>query len=327
MRGAYPEGRTGESPGTLVARFPMRPETPAFEPQDPRTAGPPYAGAARWGAFCLCNDGVVDWALALFESLRTFEPELELRLIPFDDRVDRVRAAAGRYGYALFETPEIEALDALGRRFYPGDDFAARGFRKLAAFQGPFDYFFSFDSDVAVLGPLAPLCRRIEARRPDLVHFDTDLDQVYRPGELREAMVARGDARGFNAGLFAARRSWLSAASLAAALDDLGSDWRARLVPNAEQPFLNLYADRTGAAKVAAHELLPQFCSTCWPNVGRFACESDGYRLRDSGRWDEGRLLFAAHWAGSGLSERIPNVEVHRRFLDAARARLGEAAP
>ncbi|MCB1008251.1 MAG: hypothetical protein KDB94_05070 [Acidobacteria bacterium] len=236
--------------------------------------------------------------------------------------MDEIARVAARFCYSVLESPEIAALDALGRRFYPEEEFAARGFRKLAAFQGPFDRFFSFDSDVVVLGPLGPLGRAIESAGADLAHFDTDLDQVYRPGPLRDELVAGRDARGFNAGLFAARRGWLSSASLAAELRELGPGWRDLLVPNAEQPFLNLYADRTGAKKAAAHELLPEYCSTCWPNVGRFAPEGDGFRLRGSGRWDEGRLLFAAHWAGSPLGETMPNAELHRHFLARGRARL-----
>lgn len=187
-------------------------------PAGPGEAGGPadVSASRAWGAYCLCNDVVLDWALALFESLRTYEPELELRLIPYDERMDEIARVAARFGYSVLESPEIAALDALGRRFYPEEEFAARGFRKLAAFQGPFDRFFSFDSDVVVLGPLGPLGRAIESAGADLAHFDTDLDQVYRPGPLRDELVAGRDARGFNAGLFAARRGWLSSASLAA---------------------------------------------------------------------------------------------------------------
>mgnify|MGYP006381690867 CR=1 FL=1 len=40
----------------------------------------------RWGVYCLANDLVLDWALALFESLREFAPELPLLVIPYDER-------------------------------------------------------------------------------------------------------------------------------------------------------------------------------------------------------------------------------------------------
>ena len=154
-----------------------------------------------WGIFTLANDVVIDSTLALFESLKTFAPDLPLRIIPYDTQQQRLAFLAHRFGHSYFESPLLDSLHRLGKSFYPLQEFAARGFRKLAAFEGPFDRFLFLDSDVVALSPLAPLLQAIESSQADLVHFDTDLDQVYRPGPLRDRMVARG-ARGFNAGLF-----------------------------------------------------------------------------------------------------------------------------
>ena len=84
----------------------------------------------RWGAYCLANDAVLDWTLALLASLRRFAPRLELRVIPYDERQERLSLELARRGHGYWRDPEIERLDRLGRRFYPGDEFAARGFRK-----------------------------------------------------------------------------------------------------------------------------------------------------------------------------------------------------
>lgn len=277
--------------------------------------------ATNWGIYTLANDGVYDSALALFESLRTFAPGLPVRIIPYDARQERLAEAVREFGFAYFEAPAVAALHRLGEAYYPTQDFAARGFRKLAAFEGPFERFLFLDSDVVALSPVRPLLAAFAATAADLVHFDTDLDQVYRPGPLRDRMVARG-ARGFNAGLFGGRRGALTVESLAASLRTLAADWTAQLVPNAEQPFLNYHADYTALAVRAAHELLPDFCSTCWPAVGRIAREGSSYRLRDSGRWDEGWQLFFAHWAGFPLGPGMPNRELFEKFHAGARRRL-----
>jgi hypothetical protein len=263
-----------------------------------------------WGAFCLGNDAVLDWLLALFASLEEFAPELPLLVVPYDDRQSRLARELASRGHGYFDHPEVEALHRIGRRFYPDDEFLARGFRKLAAFSGPFERFFVLDADVLVLSPLDDLRRAISDSEADLVHFDTDPDQVYRPGPLREALVAAGRGRGFNAGLFAGRRGALDARRLDAALADLGPGWRSELVPNAEQPFLNLYAERAGLALAGAHELVPDSCSTCWPAVGRLEFDGACWRLRDSGRWDEGWRFRFAHWAGFRLSPGMPNRDV-----------------
>jgi len=281
--------------------------------------------ASRWGAYCLANDAVLDWVLPLVESLATFAPDLPLLFIPFDERTSRLEAIAERFGHGLFEHAEVERLEAAGRRFYADSDFDARGFRKLAAFQGPFERFFSLDSDVVCLGPLGDLQTSFESAALDLLYFDTDLDNAYRPGSWREARVARG-ARGFNAGVFAARRGSLDAERLSRTLAALPDDWRSVLVPNAEQPFLNFYAEEERWRIAGAHELVADTCSTCWAAVGRLEPHADGYRLRDSGRWDEGWRIRFAHWAGIRLAPDMPNRAAHQHFLAAAKARMESGA-
>jgi hypothetical protein len=288
----------------------------------------------RWGIYCLGNDAVIDWLLALFESLVEFAPQMPVFIIPYDERQSRLGAEAARRGFRYFDHPEVELLHRVGRSFYRDDDFAARGFRKLAAFSGPFEHFFFLDSDVLVLAPLQELCAAIEGQGLDVVHFDTDVDQVYRPGRMRSALEASGRGRGFNAGLFAGRRGALDAARMKATLADLGPEWRTDLVPNAEQPFFNLYADRVGLRLAFGHELVPDICSTCWPAVGRLEQGASGWRLRDSGRWDEGWRFQFAHWAGFELSSEMPNRSLWEVYSARARARRAgtpagqlEAAP
>lgn len=278
----------------------------------------PHAGAAgaaeaALGVYTLANDTVIDRALALFESVKTFAPTLPLRVIPYDPRQQLLADCVRRFGYAYFESPEQDALQAIGERFYPASEFAARGFRKLAAFEGPFERFLFLDSDVVALSPITTILGALESADVDLVHFDTDLDQVYRRGPLRERLVANG-ARGFNCGLFAGRRGALTVARLASSLARFDADWSTQLVPNAEQPFLNYFADHERLRVAAAYELLPGHCSTCWPAAGRIEADGADYRLRDSGRWDEGWKLLCAHWAGFPLDPAMPNHWLFEHF-------------
>ena len=281
----------------------------------------PDRKTAAHGLYTLANDGVLDWAIALFESVREYAPGLPLRVIPYDDRQNALAPVVERFGFSYFASGEADRLHALGRRFYPELDFAARGFRKLASFAGPFENFLFLDSDVVALSPLSELIDAAEASAADLVYFDIDINQVYRPGAERDRFVAAG-ARGFNCGLFAGRRGAVTVEALEATLDELGPDWPERLVPNAEQPFLNYFADRSGLRVQAAHQLAPGFCSTCWPAVGTFSLEEGVWRLRGSNRWDEGWRLYCAHWAGYTRPPEIPNRELWERFHAAGVARM-----
>ena len=280
---------------------------------------------AALGVYTLANDGVLDWALSLFESVKTFAPGLPLCVIPYDSRQQQLAERVRLFGYSYFTAPEQDTLQAIGERFYPTSDFAARGFRKLAAFEGPFEHFLFLDSDAVALSPIEVILRALEDANFDLVHFDTDLDQVYRPGSLREQLVA-GGARGFNCGLFAGRRGALTVKRLASTLALLDANWSTQLVPNAEQPFLNYFADRERLRVAAAHELLPGYCSTCWPATGRIVPDGADFRLRDSGRWDEGRKLLCAHWAGFPLGPSMPNRSLFEHFHRQGLTRLEYAA-
>jgi hypothetical protein len=280
----------------------------------------PAHRTASYGLFTLANDGVLDWAIALFESVRELAPELPLQVIPYDDRQSALAPVVERFGFSYCASEEADRLHEIGRRFYPGNDFAARGFRKLAAFRGPFARFLFLDADVVALSPLGRLLADVDRSGADLVHFDTDLDQVYRPGAERDRFVAAG-ARGFNCGLFAGRRGAVPVDDFDRILTELGPSWSERLVPNAEQPFLNFFADRARLNVIPAHELAPGHCSTCWAAVGRIALEDGVYRLRGTGRWDEGWRLYCAHWAGFPLGPEIPNRELWERFHSAGAER------
>jgi hypothetical protein len=58
--------------------------------------------------------------------------------------------------------------------------------------------------------------------------------------------------------------------------------------------------------------------------VGRFRPDGAGYRLDSPERWDHGRRLFFAPWAGFPCDESMPNRHLHDRFVARARSRLGE---
>jgi hypothetical protein len=269
---------------------------------------------SRWGCFALANDLVLDWTLALLDSLRRFAPTLPVRVIPYDDRQSELAIALDLRGHAYLESPEIESLHRIGSRFYPYDDFSARGFRKLAAFSGPFERFLFLDSDVVALGPLGELLEAIERTDSDLVYFDTDLDQVFRPGPDRRRLESAHELHGFNAGLFASRRGLLTAESLGSRLADLDASWTEWLVPNAEQPLLNLYAVRSGWRCSRASEHVPDTCSTCWAAAGELEFDGTCHRLRGTDRWDEGRRMPFAHWAGFRLDRSMPNWRIWAGF-------------
>lgn len=54
------------------------------------------------GVYFSANDVVYDWAIAFLNSFRTFNPDLRLLLIPFNEQCDRLLQLRERYGFELY---------------------------------------------------------------------------------------------------------------------------------------------------------------------------------------------------------------------------------
>ncbi len=264
------------------------------------------------GIYCLANDKVLDWTIALCQSLRVHEPLLPLIIIPFDERLDRLSRFAERYRFTILRGPSLERLDRIGALFYPDSPVDTHAFRKFAAFWGPFDQFVFLDSDIVALSALSevmPACAGY-----DLVHLDFDMDRVYERGPFREEMVRVHGARGINTGAFVARRGALTLDTI----ERLSTDALAvkdNFVPLAEQPFMNYCLDKTGLRMAWLADIVPDVAGFVWAAQTPIRRAHGIYRLHAAKRppsaWPRMPLL---HWAGYRCDWRIPNRAIHLRY-------------
>ena len=160
------------------------------------------------GVYTLANDGVYDWLAAFLASYHDHEPNLPVIVIPFDDRMDRVRTLRERFRFEIFEGDCLRELDRIGATYFPDNYNWTHVFRKFAAFWGPFERFVFLDSDIVLLGPLGEFFDRAEEEHQvEYVCGDLDIDQVYTEGPLRDQMAADGQTTGFNTGFFLSSRN------------------------------------------------------------------------------------------------------------------------
>jgi hypothetical protein len=105
----------------------------------------------------LANDAVTEWLVASINSLRAVEPDVDVRVIPYDDRIERLCRLLPRYNADIVDWP-LNDYDALGETI--GVRASARGmFRKLALLgllDGPNLY---IDADTVILRQLRPSSR------------------------------------------------------------------------------------------------------------------------------------------------------------------------
>ena len=105
------------------------------------------------GIYIIANDRVIEQAIALLNSIRCYDPNTPIVLIPYDDNYQTVANILGEsFGVTVYE--DLEFIERLSRQLQGifGDQFFARPnqFRKQACWFGSFDEFIYIDTDVVV---------------------------------------------------------------------------------------------------------------------------------------------------------------------------------
>jgi hypothetical protein len=260
-----------------------------------------------FGVYLLGNDPMSEWLEAVLRSLRRWEPDTPVMLIPFDKRLRRTRKLARAMNVDIWDDPSFPVLDDVGRRFYPNYVKATHAFRKFAIFWGPFDRFLFLDADMVVLGPyLSDLLRIFDTAAIDLLYWDADLSWVYADPELRDRMVREHGSRGFNTGTLLSRSGLISLDDVLA-LAPRALAVRAGLAEAFEQPLINFISDHKKLKVRAMWELSQEFSLTIWRR-----CQIE---QRGDSYWqpceDGLRRLPFLHWSGA----RLPHIEHEEVFL------------
>lgn len=268
------------------------------------------------GVYFSANDVVYDWAVAFLNSFRSFNPELRLILIPFNDDCDRLLQLQYTYNFEVYIDPSFERLEAIGEAFELGHTpTGPYWFRRYAAFWGPCDRFMYLDVRQVVLADLSTIIKSLDAYDFDLLHFDCALNQVYEPGELRRTLLRKGKAKGFLSGAWAARQGLFSLQEF----EQLATDAvkvRSQLNPrNTDQAFINYCCDISYIRYGHVADVLGDICSTSWARTsGEIYIEDEKYYLWDYGGLDHKHQFYLLHWAGYPLSTAMPNYALSRKF-------------
>jgi hypothetical protein len=251
------------------------------------------------GVYVLANDAVANWLSACAASLRTFNPDLRVVVIAYDDRIRTVRRLCAQFGFELWHDDEFEWLDAVARTL--GGNLPPQRMRKLAAFWGPLERFLYLDVDTIVLMKLHSILTATRERPNTFLfaHCDGlggDLEEVYRPGRWRSDFLAAHGSHAGNAGLWAGSRGLFSRSELT----DLAEAAR----PIADefvypyQGFLNFCLDYTDTPVRNLHEFID--VPLLWAGVDGYV-ESNG-TLHDP----QGKPVGLVHWAGYELDAQLP---------------------
>ncbi len=172
------------------------------------------------GIYITANDRVLDHAIALLNSIRLFDPETPVVLIPYDDQYQLVaQTLFDRYGVQVYE--DLEFIDRLSKQLHQifGDQFFARPnqFRKQACWFGPFDEFLYIDTDIVVFEKIADNLNYLQEY--DFICSDYQhmggIENVFTPKVLEVGVFNENELRDiFNGGFWGAKKQLISEADL-----------------------------------------------------------------------------------------------------------------
>lgn len=258
----------------------------------------------KYGVYFLANDVVYDWTIAFLNSFRTFNPDLPLYLIPFNDDCDRVLSLQETYNFEVYTDESFSRLEAIGESFELG--YTKTGpywFRRYAAFWGPVEKFMYLDTRQVILDDLKPYIQALEQFDFDFLHYDCAIDQVYEVGEFRRHMLRQGKGRGFNSGRWASYRGLFSLEEFEK-LGEQALQIREQLNPrNTDQAFINYCCDIKPVRYGHFAEVMGGICQDGWARKqGTIYKQNGKYFLWDYGGIDHKKQLFLLHWAGYKLS-------------------------
>ncbi len=270
------------------------------------------------GIYTLANDVVYDQVVALINSIEVhLGTEIPICIIPYDDRLDRVRQEIARRPHVfVLDAPErIErwqdfvsqvwklhptAMETWEkRRGTPGVDRLG-AHNRLCAFdtESPFERFIYLDADMLVFDNFDKVIPYLD--RYDFIAYDfqrSNPENIYdlKSPRLNSLFESDSDMRSqvFCSGFFASKRGIIGPEQRQKILDNLASGDAEVLFPGSvDQSILNY----------SVAKLKISYCNLSWelPNEEKTgnSAHSPHFQNRDNVLYDRGKRLTFLHYIG-----------------------------
>lgn len=172
------------------------------------------------GIYITANDRVTEQAIALLNSIRLYDRETPIVLIPYDGQYQAVaKILADSYGVSVY--PNLEFIERLSQNLYDifGREFFARPnqFRKQACWFGEFDEFLYIDTDIVVFEKIIDNLNSLKDY--DFLCCDYQhkggIKNVFTPKIIADGVFSESDLQDiFNGGFWASKKNSISEAEL-----------------------------------------------------------------------------------------------------------------
>ncbi|MEM7526147.1 MAG: hypothetical protein AAF416_00530 [Pseudomonadota bacterium] len=265
------------------------------------------------GVYVLADDKIACWVAALLSSLRRFNPDLPVILVPHEDEHPGLLEVAAAFSQVYVLSRDFERFDRIGRQILRGRGIArAPRYRKLAVFNGPFENFLFIDADCVVLSSLDAL---FEAHD----RYDLVFNNFAAPGRnfaeesLGDLMSSvSGDPRaaaGYNSAFFGARRGVVPE-GMFARLGRSADRLRGLLGTATDQALISYCACTLGLSTTRYEDAVEGWCSDF--RVPQQLALRDGRFVR--GNEQGAASLSVLHWGGDKNQSPMPGREILEAF-------------
>jgi len=270
------------------------------------------------GIYIVANDRVIDNAIALLNSIRYFDPEVSVYLIPFNDNYHKVaQQLATLHNVQIF--PDLDLIDTFTKRI--GEifdrDFLAlpNKMRKLVTWFGPLDEFIYIDTDIVVFEKIADNLDKlseVDFFCCDYHHANDKLRNIFSPFVKEQQIFSDAQLQDvFNSGFWASRKGIITEQQMDEALREcaIHREYFDFSEGVTDQPILNylvlkLISKRGNLVKI------PGGGPGSWAG-------SQSFQQQEYALYDRGQRLKYLHWAGTRMKAGSPYWQLweHYRYL------------
>lgn len=165
------------------------------------------------GIYILANDRVMENSIALLNSIRYYDSETPIVMIPYNNEYQKIaELISSKFGVTVYEDlPFLDYLDNLvkscGNKFFDRPNLL----RKLACWFGPFDEFLYIDTDIVVFEKIIAnlthlsdydfLCYDYQYRSGITQVFQEKIREIYSEDDLKDV---------FNTGFWGSKKNLIS---------------------------------------------------------------------------------------------------------------------
>ena len=270
------------------------------------------------GIYIMANDRVTEQAIALLKSLRFYDSDTPVVLIPYDDEYQQVAGTLRKYGVTLYK--DLELLKHLSQQLYDifGSGFFARPnqFRKQACWFGEFDEFLYIDTDIVVFEKIIDTLDYLKIY--DFISCDYQhlggLKNVFTPKVISDRVFTEKETTEiFNCGFWGAKKTAITEEILFHAFRECAAhpDYFDFSEKTSDQPIINY---------MILHHV-PRRCNLVQRSGGAPGswAGSPHFQVRGDRLFDPqiNQPLQYLHWAGIKIQPGCPYWQIwkHYRYL------------